>query len=90
MTAVIADTGNGTGIMLAKDQHVPSQDSFSNLREPSHAVQVTNVHRRAGNGLLAQTHLEDGEQGHSGLSTWADADDVASLRVPVRQHSDKA
>lgn len=90
MTAVIADRGKGIGIMLAKDQRVPSQDSFSNLTEPTHSVQVTTVHRRAGSRLLAQTHLEDGEQRHSGLSTWADADDVASLRVPVRQHSDKA
>lgn len=76
--------------MLAKDQHVPSPVSFSNLREPTYSVQVTTVHSRAGNRLLAQTHLEDGEQRHSGLSTWADADDVTALRVAVRQHGDKA
>lgn len=90
MTAVIADAGKGTGITLAKDQHVPSLVSFPNLREPTCSVQVTTVHRWAGNRLLGQTHLEDGEQRHSGLRTWADADHVPSLWVPVGQHSDKA
>lgn len=37
-TAVIADRGKGTGIMLAKDQRVPSQDSSSNLTEPTHCA----------------------------------------------------
>lgn len=90
MTAVTADTGKGTGITLAEDQHVRSPVSCPNLREPTRSVQVTTAHSRAGKRLLAQTQLEDGEQGPSGLRTWADADDVASLRVPVGQHGDKA